>query len=156
MYIPSTLIYIVKDGKTLMMHRVKKKGDIHQDKYNGLGGKIEKGESPLECAKREVKEESNLDITNIKPIGQMMFPNFDGLGNDWLVFLYRVDEFKGELTSNCNEGNLRWIKNEEVLKLNLWEGDKIFLPYVYSGTSIDAYFEYKDKKLVNYRVNELA
>ncbi len=147
-----TLVYIVKDGKTLMIHRVKKKNDIHQDKYNGLGGKLEKGETPLQCAVREVKEESNLDIQEISFKGHLLFPDFDGMGNDWQVFLYRVDSFSGDLITENREGNLVWVDNDKLTDLPLWEGDKIFLSYLFGPKIIDACFTYKDGQLMDHEL----
>lgn len=151
----STLVYVVKDNDVLMVHRVKKKNDIHIDKYNGLGGKIENGETPLECAIREVKEESQLEITDIKFKGNMYFPKFDKDLNDWQVYLYRVDGFKGELMKNSPEGELIWVNRGKLLELNLWEGDKIFIPHVFSDEIIDARFTYKEGKLIDHEIRTL-
>ena len=148
----STLVYVVKDHKTLMLHRVKKKGDIHQDKYNGLGGKIEPGEAPLQCAKREVLEESGLTAKKVTFKGNLFFPEFDKQNRDWQVYLYRVDEFEGELLFESAEGKLEWFSNKEVLDLNLWEGDKIFIPYVYGPQIIEGIFRYKDGKLDSHQL----
>lgn len=150
-----TLVYVVKDGQTLMLHRVKKENDIHQDKYNGLGGKLEKGETPLQCAIREVKEESNLDIDSICFKGHLLFPNFDGKGNDWQVFLYRVDEFSGEIEYENREGNLIWIDNDKITDLPLWEGDKLFLKYLYGPEIIDGSFTYEDGQLIDHELHLL-
>jgi 8-oxo-dGTP diphosphatase len=147
-----TLVYLVKENQTLMIHRIKKENDIHQDKYNGLGGKLEKGETPLQCAIREVKEESNLDIKDIKFKGHLLFPNFDGIGNDWQVFLYRADSFSGELITENREGNLVWIDNDKMTDLPLWEGDKIFLKYLYGPEIIDATFTYEKGQLKDHKL----
>ncbi|MBT7609207.1 MAG: 8-oxo-dGTP diphosphatase [Bacteriovoracaceae bacterium] len=147
-----TLVYLVHKEQTLMIHRVKKENDIHKDKYNGLGGKLEKGETPLQCAMREVKEESNLDIEDIKFKGHLLFPNFDGIGNDWQVFLYRADSFSGELITENREGNLVWIDNDKMADLPLWEGDKIFLKYLYGPEIIDASFTYKNGQLSHHKI----
>jgi len=88
----STLCYINDGHKTLMLHRVKKKDDVHEGKWNGLGGKFIAGESPEDCVIREVKEESGLDITKPTFCGVMTFPEFKD-GEDWLVFLFRADQF---------------------------------------------------------------
>ncbi len=150
MTILATLVYITKNEKTLMIHRVKKIGDLHKGKYNGLGGKLEPGETPLACAKREVKEESNLDISNIILKGHILFPEFDKKGNDWLVFVYRADDFSGEIISENPEGILGWVPNKEIINLNLWQGDKIFLPHIFDNSTFDGRFYYKDGKLEDY------
>ncbi len=147
----ATLCYIRKDEKTLMLHRVKKTNDMHDGKWNGLGGKIENGETPEECVVREVEEESGLRIKNPTLKGYLTFPPF--CDNDsWLVFVYVVKYFEGELIVS-NEGNLEWIPNSELLNLNLWGGDKIFLPWLDGDKIFSGKFNYDDEKnLVDYSV----
>tara|TARA_X000000368_G_scaffold405475_1_gene382634 strand:- start:504 stop:962 length:459 start_codon:yes stop_codon:yes gene_type:complete len=149
--INSTLCYLRNSGKTLMLHRNKKDLDIHKDKWNGLGGKIEQGESPDECIIREVKEESGYDI--FKPVlkGFITFPQFDKI-NDWLVFIYICKEYKGEMIES-NEGTLKWIRNDDLLSLNLWEGDKFFMPWLDNNNFFSAKFIYKNSIFKDYTVN---
>ncbi len=92
----ATLCYVRKDGRTLMVHRIKKANDIHQGKWNGLGGKLEPGETPEECASREILEESGLRVKNLKLKGFLTFPLF-ARDEDWYAFVFVVDEFEGEL-----------------------------------------------------------
>lgn len=142
-----TLCYIEKDGKTLMLHRVKKENDIHEGNWIGLGGKIENGESPEECIIREVREESGLIINNPTLRGILTFPEF---GKDnWYVFLYTVNDYEGELI-DCDEGNLRWVNNEEVQKLKMSQGDKYFLKWLTKYRMFSAKFTYKGKELIDY------
>lgn len=148
--INATLCYIQDNDHTLMLHRVKKKKDIHQDKWNGLGGKFESGESPEECLLREVKEESGLTLLNYKLAGLLTFPKFDGI-NDWQVFLYQATEFSGEIIE-CQEGELEWIPNDKLLELNLWEGDKHFIKWMLDGRLFSAKFNYHAKELIDYSV----
>lgn len=145
-----TLCYLRKNGQTLMLYRNRKKNDIHFGKYNGLGGKMDAGESPEECVIREVKEESGLILK--KPLfqGILFFPNYHE-GEDWLVFAYTGYEFSGELKES-EEGELVWVDDEKILNLNLWEGDKIFLPWVLENRLFSAKFVYEDKKLKDYKV----
>jgi len=125
----TTLCYIEKDGCYLMMHRVKKDKDINKDKYIGVGGHFEYGESPDECLKREVMEETGLTLLKYKPRGIVTFI----YGNaerpeDRIVeymHLYTATEFEGKIIE-CNEGDLEWIPKAEVYNLPIWEGDKIF------------------------------
>ncbi|HPB30073.1 MAG TPA: 8-oxo-dGTP diphosphatase [Candidatus Sumerlaeota bacterium] len=126
--IPATLCYVRDRGRTLMLHRIKKLQDIHEGKWNGLGGKFEPGESPEECVIREVCEESGLFITQPRLKGYIVFPRFDG-ANDWHVFIFTAEHFTGELLDSP-EGRLEWIDDERLFDLNLWEGDRIFLPWV--------------------------
>ncbi len=119
----STLCYIEHDGKYLMLHRVVKKNDINKDKWIGIGGHFEHGESPEECLLREVKEETGYDLISYRPRGIITFIS----GNDDVeyMFLYTADEYEGD-PIDCNEGVLEWVDKDEVLRLNIWEGDKIF------------------------------
>ncbi len=148
----ATLCY-VRDAKnltTLMLHRVKKENDMHEGKWNGLGGKFEDGETPEECVIREVLEESGLSITNPKLQGFITFPAFDQF-EDWYVFVFTADEFTGELIDSP-EGNLEWIKNDNLMDLKLWEGDKIFMGWFDSGKVFSAKFEYDKGEFVSHDV----
>ena len=145
-----TLCYIKHNNKTLMLHRIKKENDMHEGKWNGLGGKLEPGETPEECIIREVKEESGLTIHNPKLKGILTFPQFDGI-DDWMAFLFIATEFNGQLI-NSPEGHLEWIDNNEVCNLNLWEGDRIFLKWLEGDQFFSGKFIYKNKKLVDHHV----
>lgn len=119
----TTLCYIEKDDKYLMMHRVKKKNDVNHDKWVGVGGHFEKDETPEECLLRETKEETGLTLERFHLRGVITF-----LCDHWpteYMFLYTADQYSGELTE-CDEGNLEWIKKSDVYQLPIWEGDKIF------------------------------
>lgn len=146
----ATLCYIRKDNKTLMLHRVKKKNDYHKGKWNGLGGKFELGETPEECAIREIKEESGLIVKKLKLKGFITFPMFDEK-DDWYVFVFAVDKFEGELIDSP-EGNLSWIPTDELLNINLWDGDKIFIPWLDEEKFFSAKFNYKGKTFNGYSV----
>lgn len=146
----ATLCYIIDNDKTLMLHRIKKKNDVHEGKWNGLGGKFEHGESPEECVIREVKEESGLLIKNPKLHGFITFPMFDGK-KDWYVFLFTAHEFEGNLIDS-HEGRLEWIPNKKLLDLNLWEGDRIFLPWLFQDKFFSAKFVYENGKLKSHKV----
>ena len=146
----STLCYVRANHQTLMLHRIKKENDMHKGKWNGLGGKFESGESPEECAIREIKEESGLLVRDPKLHGVITFPAFDGI-DDWYVFLFTATDFSGELI-NSNEGVLEWIDDDKLLDLHLWEGDKIFIPWLDQDSFFSAKFNYADGRLVDYQV----
>ena len=148
--INATLCYVRNGDKTLMLHRVKKENDIHEGKWNGLGGKMEPGETPEECVTREVREESGLHIRDPALRGVLMFPEFDG-NNDWLAFVFTAHTFTGELI-NSTEGILQWIDNADLLDLNLWEGDKIFLKWLERDAFFSGKFTYKKKRLIDHQV----
>ena len=120
----TTLCYIEKDDRYLMLHRVKKDVDINRDKWIGIGGHFLPDESPEECLLREAKEETGLTLTSFKFRGLVTF-----ISDEWpteYMCLYTADGFTGELHS-CDEGELEWIRKKDLLNLTLWEGDKIFL-----------------------------
>ncbi len=119
----TTLCYIEKGGRTLMLHRVKKKDDINHDKWLGVGGKFEYGESPEECMLREVCEETGLTLTSWAYRGIVTF-----VSQDWCEYmhLFTADAFTGEVRT-CDEGTLEWIDTDQLTRLPIWEGDKIFL-----------------------------
>ena len=132
-----------------LVHRNKKVNDIHEGKWNGLGGKFEAGETPEECVIREVLEESGLLIRNPKLSGLLMFPKFKG--NDWYVFVFDASEFSGELIDSP-EGKLEWIPDGKVLDLNLWQSDHIFMPWISEGQFFSAKFEYQGDQMQGYDV----
>ncbi|MGE5429978.1 MAG: NUDIX hydrolase [Syntrophomonadaceae bacterium] len=146
----ATLCYVKHNGSTLMLHRIKKQNDMHEGKWNGLGGKLELGETPEECVIREVHEESGLKIDSPRLHGFITFPVFDGV-DDWYVFVYSADSFEGELIDS-NEGVLKWIPDDELFDLNLWEGDKTFIEWMLEGKFFSAKFNYKDGRLKDYSV----
>ncbi len=124
----ATLCYLKREGRTLMLRRYDRPGDHHAGKWNGLGGKFEPGESPEECLRREVYEESGLSLTQAHLKGIITFPMFDGK-DDWYAFIYIGTAFSGDLRSS-REGELSWIPDHEVPHLNVWPGDRVFLPWL--------------------------
>lgn len=120
----TTLCYIEQDDKYLMLHRVKKEHDENHDKWIGVGGKFEDGESPEDCLLREVKEETGLTLKTFSYRGLVTFVS-DGYGTEYM-HLFTATEYEGEL-QDCEEGELVWIPKTDIVKLNLWEGDKVFL-----------------------------
>jgi 8-oxo-dGTP diphosphatase len=149
----ATLCYVRSGGRTLMLHRNKKAGDVHLGKWNGLGGKLDPGESPDECVVREVREESGLRLRDARLRdarlrGVLTFPAFRD-GEDWLVFVYTASAFDGELGA-CAEGTLEWIDDAKVLDLPLWEGDRIFLPWLAGDRFFSAKFVYRNGRLAGH------
>ncbi|MCX6807344.1 MAG: 8-oxo-dGTP diphosphatase [Patescibacteria group bacterium] len=126
----ATLCYIKKDGRTLMMHRVRRR-EVVNAKWNGLGGKVEEGETPAECLAREVYEESGLKIQNPKLKGLLTFPHGTGKSDAWHVFVFIVNQFTGHVRKpELAEDSLQWVENKKLLDLPLMEGDRIFMPYL--------------------------
>lgn len=119
----TSLCYLERDGQYLMLHRVKKENDENKDKWIGVGGKFEPGESPEDCVRREVLEETGLSLTDYRYCGIVTFVN-----GDWTEYmhLFHATGFEGTI-KDCDEGELAWIDKEKLMELQQWEGDKIFL-----------------------------
>lgn len=119
----TTLCYIENETSYLMLHRVKKINDLNQDKWIGVGGKLEAEESPEDCLLREVYEETGLTLTEYRYRGIVTF-----ISKQWgteYMHLFTATKYEGEI-KECNEGNLEWVEKSKIPSLNLWEGDKIF------------------------------
>lgn len=119
----TTLCYIEKEDKYLMLHRVKKVNDINHDKWIGVGGKFEEGESPEECLLREVKEETGLTLKKFRFRGIVSF-----ISNEYeneYMHLFTATEYEGDMIE-CDEGELVWVPKKNIKDLKIWEGDKIF------------------------------
>ena len=121
----TTLCYIEKDGSYLMIHRTRKVNDENRDKWLGIGGKIEEGESPFDCVRREVMEETSLTMDSLSYRGIITFVS-DQFGTEYM-HLFKCDSFVGVPLSANNEGELEWIDKTKLLSLPMWEGDRIFL-----------------------------
>ena len=121
----TTLCYIERDGEYLMLHRTKKTNDENHDKWIGIGGKFEAFESPYDCVLREAKEETGLTLTSLRYRGIVTFVS-DQFPVAEYMHLFTADGFTGEIIP-CDEGDLEWIRIEDLLRLPMWEGDKIFL-----------------------------
>ena len=120
----SSVIYIEKDEKYLMLHRTRKENDTNKDKWIGVGGKFEEGESPEECARRETMEETGLTLHNLFYRGIVTFVSDKYPAEQ--MHLFSSTAFSGDIKT-CDEGELDWIEKEKLLSLPIWEGDKIFL-----------------------------
>ena len=114
-----------------MLFRNKKKNDLNEGKWVGVGGKFEPGETGDDCVKREVREETGLEITDYRFYGIIKFVSDRYEAED--MYLYTADGFEGELVKSCDEGELRWVPEAEVMKLPMWEGDHFFLERIVAG-----------------------
>ena len=121
----TTLCYLYRGREALMLHRVKKAVDENKDKWIGIGGKFEEGESPEDCLLREVREETGLTLTSWRYRGIVTFVS-DEWGTEYM-HLFTANAWEGSLRQDCDEGVLEWIDREKLLSLPIWEGDKIFL-----------------------------
>ena len=120
----TTLVHLERDGCYLMLHRVRKERDENRDKWVGIGGKFEPGESPEDCALREVLEETGLTMHSWRYRGIVTFVS-DEWGTEYM-HLFWSDDFTGTLR-DCDEGELEWVDKQRILRLPIWEGDRIFL-----------------------------
>ena len=120
----TTLVHLERDGKYLMLHRVKKERDENRDKWVGIGGKFEPGESPEDCALREVYEETGLSMKSWAYRGIVTFVS-DEWGTEYM-HLFHSKDFSGTV-KDCDDGVLEWVDKQALLRLPIWEGDKIFL-----------------------------
>ena len=120
----TTLCYITRGDEVLMLHRVKKKNDINKDKWIGIGGKFEDGESPDDCLLREALEETGLRLTSWRCRGVVTFLS-EGEDGEYM-YLFTADGFEGQL-KECDEGDLQWVSRDFLGHLPKWEGDQIFL-----------------------------
>lgn len=146
----ATLCYVRRGDQTLMIHRVKRPDDMHQGKWNGLGGKLEPGETPEACAIREIREESGLEVHDLRMRGVLTFPGF-AKDEDWYVFVFTAQAVAGELI-DPPEGNLEWIPNDRLIDLNLWEGDRQFIPWLDQPSFFSGMFHYIAGQLVDSHV----
>src|SRR5206468_9022739 len=126
----ATLGYVLSpDGRqVLLVHRNRRPDDAHFGKYNGLGGKLDRGEDVVAGMRREVREEAGLECETVTLRGTISWPGFGKQGEDWFVFIFRVDRWNGVPKKDNPEGTLEWVEVERLMELPLWEGDRYFLP----------------------------
>ena len=131
--IVATLGYVLSADRrrVLMIHRNSRPDDIHLGKYNGLGGKMEPGEDIAACMRREILEEAGIECQSMRLRGTLNWPGFGKQGEDWLGFIFLIDQFSGEPFESNPEGALEWVERDRLMELPMWEGDRHFLPLVF-------------------------
>lgn len=161
--IPAVLIYARNRGRILMIHRnapERAKSDEHAGKWNGLGGKCEPDESSWQSAAREFHEEAGLQIdpARFSALGTLQFPNFKPRkSEDWTVFVFAIelDDSQAERVASRNdEGSLHWIAESDVLQLNLWSGDRHFIPRVIAREAFSGTIWYRDGEVLQHEVRK--
>ena len=147
----TTLCYIEKDGAYLMLHRIKKINDENKDKWIGIGGKFENGESPFDCARREILEETGVEPNELKYRAIVTFVS-DIYGTEYM-HLFTANGYRGNIKNDCDEGELEWVKKEKINELPIWEGDKIFFELLQTNTQFFSLkLVYSGEKLVSHEV----
>jgi 8-oxo-dGTP diphosphatase len=155
--IPAVLVYVKRGTQVLMLHRNGRADDYHSGKWNGLGGKLELGESPREAARRELLEESGLELApeDFRPIGTLFFPNFKAhKSEDWwvTVFIAHLSLDAAPMLQAGDEGELHWIEEARLLSLPLWEGDRHFIPFVLNEKPFMGTLWYEGERVVRQEV----
>ncbi len=151
--INTTLCYIEKNNKYLMLHRIKKQNDLNQDKWIGIGGKFETQESPEQCVRREVLEETGLIMGKCSYRGIITF-----VSDKWpteYMHLFTCNDFSGKI-KDCDEGVLEWVEKNVIYNLPLWQGDKIFLKLIENPSTpfFSLRLEYQGDTLISAILNE--
>lgn len=131
----ATLGYILSpDGTSvLMIHRTTRPDDQHYGKYNGLGGKLEPYEDVVTGIQREIREEAGIEVCSLSLRGTVNWPDFGTNGDNWLAFIFRIDQWSGTPLTHNPEGTLEWVHIAALPHLNMWPGDRLFLPLVFSN-----------------------
>ena len=151
----TTLCYIESAGSYLMLYRNKKQHDPNGGKWIGVGGKFRENEGPVDCVKREVREETGLELAEPKLRGIVTFVS--DIYETEQMCLFTADRFAGTLADNCDEGELRWIPKAETPTLNIWEGDRIFLELLAENAPFFLLkLEYEGDRLVRHTVEKSA
>ena len=154
-FILTTLAYVRRGRYTLMLERTARPGDLHADRWNGLGGKFLPGERPETCLRREVREEAGIEVEAAELKGCITFPAFDGR-SDVYSFVYLVTGFRGEPAPEGPEGRLHWIATERLSELPLWEGDRTFLPWLDQPGFFSAELRYERGRFMGFDVDRYA
>ena len=153
----ATLGYVMSpDGlRVLLIHRDARPDDPHFGKFNGLGGKLEPHEDIVAGMRREIREEASLECDRLVLRGTVSWPGFGKHGEDWFGFLFRIDAWHGTPPLGNAEGTLEWHPIAGLLDLNLWEGDRYFLPLVFDPTvpQFHGVMPYRDGRPVSWTVS---
>jgi 8-oxo-dGTP diphosphatase len=153
----ATLGYVLSpDGKrVLLIHRNARDDDHHLGKYNGLGGKMDRGEDVLTCMRREIREEAGIECVEMQLRGTISWPGFGRHGEDWLGFVFLITRFAGEPFRANPEGALEWVPVASMLDLPLWEGDRHFIPLVFDDNPCPFHgvMPYRDGRMLSWNVN---
>ncbi|HQV73761.1 MAG: 8-oxo-dGTP diphosphatase [Xanthomonadales bacterium] len=152
--IVATLGYVLSADRrqVLLIHRNARADDQHLGKYNGLGGKMDAGEDVVACMRREIREEAAIECSRMSLRGTISWPGFGKHGEDWLGFIFLIEEFSGTPLTHNAEGTLEWVAIERILDLPLWEGDRHFLPLVFDADprTFHGVMPYRDGRMLSW------
>lgn len=155
----ATLGYVLSPDRrrVLLVHRNARADDAHLGKYNGLGGKLEADEDIVAGMRREIREEADLECTELSLRGTISWPGFGKHGEDWFGFIFLITAFTGQPPARNPEGTLDWIEIERIAELPLWEGDRQFLPLVFDSDPrpFHGVMPYRDGRMVGWRVSRV-
>ena len=153
----ATLGYVLSPDRerVLLVHRNRNPADHHFGKYNGLGGKLESGEDIVTGMRREIREEAGIECTQLALRGTVSWPGFGQRGEDWFGFLFRIDAFTGTPCDGNAEGTLAWVAQDRLLDLELWEGDRHFLPLIFDPAIVQFHgvMPYRDGRPQSWNVS---
>jgi 8-oxo-dGTP diphosphatase len=155
----ATLGYVLSPdrARVLMIHRNRRPDDPHFGKYNGLGGKLDPREDAVSCMRREILEEAGITCDELALRGTISWPGFGKAGEDWFVLVFLVERYSGQPLRSNPEGDLEWVERDRLLDLPLWEGDRHFLPLVFSDDrrQFHGVMPYRDGKPLSWSVRML-
>ena len=147
-HLNSTVCYLKRNNKTLMIKFSKKWGQV----YAPPGGKFESGETPIDCIIREFKEETGLTLINPKLQGISYWHD----STEGMIFVYTTEEYKGELTATSSEGELEWIKIDDLLSIKQFEQNEKFTPYLFKDELFEGKFLLNDKcEVLEYEIRKM-
>ena len=157
--IVATLGYILSPDKSrvLLIHRNACANDQHLGKYNGLGGKMEPDEDIVACMRREIREEAAIECERLSLRGTISWPGFGKNGEDWLGFIFLIEDFSGTPLERNAEGELEWIAIASIMALPLWDGDRYFLPLVFDDDlrAFHGVMPYRDGKAISWNYSRI-
>ena len=155
----ATLGYVLSPdrSKVLLVHRNARPEDTHYGKYNGLGGKLEPDEDVAAGMCRELHEEAGIEVTALRLRGTISWPGFGKQGEDWFGFVFLIEGFEGTPPPRNAEGELAWVALDQIASLNLWEGDRQFLPLVFDSDPrpFHGVMPYRDGRMLGWRYSRL-
>lgn len=147
----TTLCYLERGDSYLMLHRVKKENDANRDKWIGVGGRFEDKESPVDCMKREIWEETGFTVRSFRYRGLVTFVS-DVCETEYM-HLFTVHDWSGK-QKVCDEGDLEWIQKKKLFELPMWEGDRIFLELLFRDVPFFSLkLVYEGEKLVHHALD---